>query len=222
MPHGRSEPRLGAAELRPYVLGHPPGPVSGAGHSPPLQPEVHVVQEWCATRRRRRERGRRAGNVQPVGRPKGGHARAGRQHIRRCWVRSFQRPLHRHCEWLAADLRQQATMVFISSGDEWKLVHEHTRRWQRLSRTELLNHTRPESCRPRSFGAGSTSTAPGAQRREASVRPIALTRTPARIRPVNGVARRRSAADRVHRIPHPVVTVSTGPVTGHNQCITVP
>ena len=97
-----------------------------------------------------------------------------------------------------------------------------SRRWQRRSRTELSNHTGPQSWRPRSFGAGSTGTAPGAQRREASVRPIALTRTPARIRPVNGVARRRSAADRGHRIPHPVVTVSTGPVTGHNQCITVP
>ena len=24
-----------------------------------------------------------------------------------------------------AELRQQATMVFVSSGDEWKLVHEH-------------------------------------------------------------------------------------------------
>jgi len=24
-----------------------------------------------------------------------------------------------------AELRQQATMVFISSGDEWQLVHEH-------------------------------------------------------------------------------------------------
>ena len=40
-------------------------------------------------------------------------------------IATFNGPFHRHDEWLAADPRQQATMVFISSGDEWKLVHEH-------------------------------------------------------------------------------------------------
>jgi hypothetical protein len=46
-----------------------------------------------------------------------------------------------------------------------------SRRWQRRSRIELSNHTGPQSWRPRSFGAGSTGTAPGAQRREAPARP---------------------------------------------------
>jgi len=35
--------------------------------------------------------------------------------------------------------------------------------------------------------------------------------------PMNGWPKRQSGADRGHPTPCPVVTVSTAPVTGHNQ-----